>query len=59
MEAMRTCQKCKGKGWLFKRDSVLLTIYLPIAMALEWIGDYKEGITRKICPKCDGEGEVE
>jgi DnaJ-class molecular chaperone len=44
------CPTCKGKGKVFDKMSLLLTVGLPMV----WIAGADE-LTHKECPQCEGE----
>jgi hypothetical protein len=50
---MILCPVCKGKGYVFNRMSLLLTVALPIA----WMMD--SDMLREECSRCEGEGVIE
>ncbi len=49
------CPRCEGRGTIFNKISLLLTVAWPIA----WLVDREDGsgMTRETCPRCDGTGE--
>ena len=53
------CKKCNGKGYVFDKSSVFLTVCLPIALFIDWLEDEKNGVSRKICTNCKGTGITE
>lgn len=53
------CPKCKGNGYVFNNESLMLTVFLPVAMFIESIDDFHHSdITRKKCPLCKGKKKV-
>ena len=48
------CPYCKGRGTVFDKMSLFLTVALPIAWLID--EDDGSGLVRKICPKCSGQG---
>jgi len=53
-EVVVICPRCKGRKQVFDWISLFLTVGLPVALLLDSGED--EGITKKDCPTCGGDG---
>jgi hypothetical protein len=53
------CPNCKGKGHVMDGAAAMVACLSVVLIPLIFCDSNKNGLTREVCSKCDGEGIID